>query len=245
MILDPDSEIQLKLNIDFKPATQSVEYILTQMGLLNNIAYCLAVKYGAVVRKAQGGWAIATEKIPDLLKAVKDGTASVSIPCTYWQTYLKKFWRGACNSLPFIRKMRDRFVECGNLFKFDKVQAGTTRKPPELQQVDLFRILWLYKIFEDELINRGYQIEDIGFHSFEGEVKAHKGAFMVELFKAVLKASYRRIVRPSALQLEAIYRQVVESLDPHILNTSLESLIEKLSLHQLNSPCISQGELNY
>jgi hypothetical protein len=166
--------------------------ILTMMATLNSIAYGIAINYGIIKKCVTGGRTFIVEKVPQLVRDMEANAVTVSIPVTHWQDYLKRFWVDACNSQPILRKLRDKFAEMG-LFSFTKQRAGTTRKPPELQHVDVVKVLLLYELLEDELKQRDYTIQDIGVYTdSNGEQRSHKGAVMKALYEAILSVAYRR-----------------------------------------------------
>jgi hypothetical protein len=162
------------------------------MSVLNSIAYCVATKYGVLKRCDHGGRTLVVEKLPKLVRDMTEGAVSISIPVTHWQDYGKQFWQNACNSLPFLRKLRAKLEEMG-LFTFQKQKAGSTRKPPELENVDLMKVLALYELLEAELKERGYALNDIGVYvDSDGNIRSHKGAVMRVLHEAILNTAYRR-----------------------------------------------------
>lgn len=208
--------VKIELYHQYQIAFEPTEKIFSMMSLLNSTMYCVASKYGILKRCTNGGRTLVTEKIPQLVQDMDAGAVTVSIPVSHWQDYLKRYWVDACNSLPFLRKLRDKFAEMG-LFSFQKQKPGSTRKPPELQCVDVVRILALYELLEDTLKERGYTIDDIGVYTDkDGNKRSHKGGVMKLLYEAILHVAYRRqaplepLVQAVEEVPEAVWREIEE-----------------------------------
>lgn len=229
-------DIKIELYHAYRIAFESSEKIISMMSVLNSIAYCVATKYGILKKCINGGRTLVVEKIPQLLRDMAEGNVTVSIPVTHWQDYIKRFWNDACSSQPFLRKLRAKFAEMG-LFNFVRQKAGSTRKPPELQCVDVVKVLALYELLEDELKQRDYELQDIGVYvDAEGNTRSHKGAIMRVLYEAILNVAYRRKepLEPLVKVVEAVPNEVWLKMEEEQRKWEIEQLM--LMLGDLEPP---------
>lgn len=178
--------------------TLSTERLLQLMGMLNCYAFSIASRWGAIecVEDDQSKkWKCVKNRLLELASACLKGLGEVTTTVLYMQDYLKKFWHGACNSCPSIRKMRQFMKDALGLFDFTPQEKGKTVEPPTILNVDFVRLLVAFEACESEYLSRCDVADgDVVGSELEQFMPKHKAALMVHMFNAVLKgiAKYRR-----------------------------------------------------
>jgi hypothetical protein len=159
----------------------SDRHIRSVMGFLNSLLYATAKSLGAVERIGQS-----IHVVPAALHRLEE-PVTVTVPLTYIQNYLERFWGRVVNSLPTLRKIRSLLASLG-IFEVEKQEFlgnvpkgdrnGYTRAT--YLNFDAKLALKLYEILEKIYLERGNKFEDL---------PPHRGAFVKRLYDAMFQCS--------------------------------------------------------
>jgi hypothetical protein len=221
---EPNFSWQTQLKFDAQKFLENIQEssdrsLLTIMGTLNGLAFHLCLKFKAF-EKVEDEYKILQPQVNELIKSAQSGLAEVPLATTWLKSYLTKYWHGASSSLPTLRKVRETLSSLFELFTYQKgevVAKRCDRNPPILKEINLFRLLLIYEMCEEELIIRGMEIKEIG-EWFGG---IHKGNFMRLLYNAVFGG--------------VLYRRKSTNPDPEPVPVDEELIAAIATIEQINN----------
>lgn len=168
----------------------SAAKILTAMGVINNILYCVVKSSGALLNvklktrkprekgKRSRKLHFNAIKVRQLINA---GLLKVEIPISYMQSYLQKFWwvtpdLKATFRKPTLKKMFSILENELGLFRYVAAPwfgKNPTRQSTAYEDIDIKKMLLFYEHLEDCYMHLGHEVEDL---------PGHKGNFVRLLF---------------------------------------------------------------
>ena len=165
----------------------SANRILQLMGMSNCYAFSIASKWGAIRQGDDRHWQVFPQKLSELASACMEGLGTVTTTVLWMQKYLKKYWSGACNSCPSIRRMRLFMRDVLGVFDFTPQGKSETVVPPDIKQLDFARLLVVFEVCERVLLSRQTLSEgqEVGSELEHSVIPKHRGALIVEMFNAL------------------------------------------------------------